>query len=92
MSHDPEEVKKHIPRYIGVFVALAVLTAVTVAVAYLHLPVIWAVLVALCIAAFKGSLVLGFFMHLFQEKPFLGWFLALTFFFFLHLLIIPSIR
>lgn len=91
MGHDPEEVRKHIPLYIGIFVALAVLTGLTVAVAYLHLPVFWAVVVALSIASFKGTLVAGFFMHLFQEKPFLSWILLLTFFFFLVLLLIPTL-
>lgn len=91
MSHSPEEVKKHVKIYIGVFAALAVLTVVTVAVSYLHLPMAWAVVVALVIASFKASLVAGFFMHLFQEKPIIFWILLLTIIFFLHLLIIPSI-
>ncbi len=92
MSHNPEEIKKHIPRYIGVFVALAVLTVVTVAVSYLHLSVMWAVAVALCIALFKGTLVAGVFMHLFREKPVVLWILLLTVIFFFVLLIIPSLR
>ena len=92
MSHSPEEIKKHIPVYIGVFVALAILTVVTVAVSYLHLPVLWAVVVALVIALFKGTLVAGFFMHLFKEKPVILWILLLTVVFFFVLLIIPSLR
>jgi cytochrome c oxidase subunit 4 len=91
MSHSPEEVKKHIRIYIGVFIALAILTVVTVAVSYLHLPMAAAIGVALLIASFKATLVAGFFMHLFQEKPIIFWILILTFFFFLHLLIIPSL-
>jgi cytochrome c oxidase subunit IV len=89
MSHSPEEVKKHVKVYVAVFLTLAVLTIVTVAVAYLHLPMIPAIAVALLIATFKGSLVAGFFMHLFQEKPIVLWILLLTVFFFFHLLLIP---
>lgn len=78
MSHGHEDIDKHIKVYTGVFLALMVLTVVTVLVSYLHLPIALAVLVALAIAAFKGSLVAGFFMHLFQEKPVILWLLLLT--------------
>ena len=50
--------------YILVFVSLMVLTVVTVAVSYLHLPVTAAIAVALVVATVKGSLVAGYFMHL----------------------------
>lgn len=77
MSHDLAHLNKHIKIYIGVFVALLVLTVVTVAVSYLRLPIHQAVIVALIVAGFKGTLVAGFFMHLFDEfkerKPILFW-------------------
>ena len=92
MSHSPEAIKKHVRIYVGVFLALAVMTALTVAVSYMHLPLVPAVAVALLIASFKGSLVAGFFMHLFQEKPIISWILLLTIFFFFACLIIPSLR
>ena len=92
MSHSQEEIKKQVKVYVGVFLALAVLTVLTVAVSYLHLPLIPAIIVELAIATFKGSLVAGFFMHLFHEKPLISWILLLTVIFFFVLLIIPSLR
>ena len=59
-----EDIKKHIRIYMMVFTALAVLTVVTVAVAYLGLPIVPALIVALIIAIVKGTLVASFFMHI----------------------------
>ena len=67
MTH-VEDVKKHVRIYISVFAALAVLTIVTVAVGYLHLPIIPALVLALLIATIKGGLVAGYFMHLVSEE------------------------
>ncbi len=89
MGHGHEDIQKHVRIYKIIFCALMVLTVATVAVAYLHLPIIPAVVVALLIASFKGTLVAGFFMHLFQEKPVILWTLLLTIFFFFVLLLIP---
>jgi cytochrome c oxidase subunit 4 len=63
-----EDIKKHVRVYIGVFVALMVLTIVTVGVAQFHLPMPIAVTVALIVAITKGSLVALFFMHLCNER------------------------
>lgn len=68
-----EDVKKHVRIYITVFAALAVLTVVTVAVGYLHLPIIPALIVALAIALVKGGLVAGYFMHLVSEEKLIRW-------------------
>lgn len=92
MSHSPEEIKKHVKIYTGVFITLLVMTLVTVAVSYMHLPITLAVGLALVIALFKGSLVAGFFMHLFQEKPVIFWILVSAISLFFVLLIIPSIK
>lgn len=89
MSHGHEDIQKHVKIYKIIFVTLMVLTVVTVAVSYLHLPVLPAVIVALLVATFKGSLVAGYFMHLTQEKPIIIWTLLLTVFFFIVLLLIP---
>ena len=48
--------------YIGIFITLMVLTAVTVAVAYVDLGP-WNKVVALGIASFKATLVVLYFMH-----------------------------
>ena len=49
----PEEVKHHIKTYVLVFVALAFLTVVTVAISYLDLSVGPAVILALIVASIK---------------------------------------
>ena len=90
MSHSPEEIKRHVKIYISVFVALAFLTVVTVIVSYLHLPLVKAVWVALGVATIKASLVALFFMHLISERQIIFSVLALTFVFFLALLLIPT--
>ena len=89
-EHSSEAVQKEVRTYIAVFVTLAVMTALTVGVSYLHLPLLLAITVALLIASVKSSLVAGFFMHLFSEKRIIWWVLALAVFFFLHLLLVPS--
>ena len=85
------DIDKHVRIYITVFVALMVLTIVTVAIAKLHLPVHLAVTVALLVATVKGSLVACYFMHLISEKKLIYAVLALTAVFFVALLALPAI-
>ena len=85
-----EEVRKHVRVYLVVFVALAALTAVTVGISYLHLPVHLAIGIALVIATVKGSLVAGYFMHLISEERVIYWVLALTVVFFIALMLLPT--
>ena len=75
--------------YIGVFVALMILTVLTVAVSYLGLVVPLAITVALIIAVTKGSLVASFFMHLISEKRSIYWALLLTVAFWVALMFLP---
>jgi cytochrome c oxidase subunit 4 len=89
MSHSHDDIKSHTKTYVNVFLSLMVLTAVTVGVSYAHLAVPAAIIVALIIAAVKGSLVASFFMHLVGEKPFIFGALALTVVFFLVLVFLP---
>lgn len=90
-GHTPEEIRRHVRTYISVFIALAVLTVVTVGVSYLHLPFNQAVAVALFIACIKSGLVAAFFMHLISEKKVIFVILIFALFFFLDLLIVPGI-
>ena len=85
-----DEIRKHVRKYIMVFVALMGLTIVTVAVSYLHLDITSAVIVALFIATVKGSLVAGYFMHLLNEKKLIYWALLLTLVFFIVLMVLPT--
>jgi len=88
-SDHAADIDKHVRVYITVFVALMVLTIVTVAVSRVHLPVGQAVAVALLVATVKGSLVACYFMHLISEKKLILAVLALTAAFFVVLLALP---
>jgi len=76
--HSAEEIRKHVRVYMMVFGSLAVLTIVTVAVGYLKLPIVPAMIVALFIACIKGGLVGSYFMHLITEKKLIYWLLILS--------------
>ena len=58
---------------------------------YVGVFIALAILVALIIASFKGSLVAAFFMHLSHERKVIYWVLLLTVVFFLALMFIPSL-
>ena len=88
-SHDIEHIKKEVKVYITVFAALAILTVVTVAVSYLHLPIGYAILLALFIATVKGTLVACYFMHLISERALIYAILIFTVFNFFVLLFLP---
>ncbi len=88
-GHHAADIDKHVRVYILVFVALMVLTIVTVAVSYLHLPVAMAVTVALLVATVKGSLVACYFMHLISERKLIYAVLGLTVVFFVVLMALP---
>ena len=88
-AHASDDVSKHVKTYFMVFGALMVLTVVTVAVSYLHLPVHQAIIVALLIATIKGSMVAMFFMHLNHERKLIYWVLMLTVVFFFVLMLVP---
>jgi cytochrome c oxidase subunit IV len=90
-SDHAAEIDRHVRVYISVFVALMVLTLITVAVSYLDLPVAGAVAVALLVATIKGALVACYFMHLISEKKLIYAVLALTVVFFVALLALPVV-
>jgi cytochrome c oxidase subunit 4 len=90
-SDHAADIDRHVRVYITVFVALMVLTIITVAVSRLHLSVPVAVTVALLVATIKGSLVACYFMHLISEKKLIYAVLVLTAVFFLALLALPAI-
>jgi cytochrome c oxidase subunit 4 len=96
LDHGPHidhaaDIDKRVRIYIGVFVALMVLTIVTVAISRFHLPVPIAVTVALIVASIKGSLVAGYFMHLISERKLIYAVLVLTVVFFIALMALPVI-
>jgi len=86
----PEAVKKHVRTYITIFIALAILTVVTVWVSTLDLPGPAAIALAFIIASIKAGLVALFFMHLLGERKIIIAILALTVFFFVVLTLLPQ--
>jgi len=89
MHSDPAEVQKSVRAYITVFVALMVFTIITVVASRFHFAVPIAITIALIIAALKGSMVAGVFMHLSHEKQAIYGTLLLTIVFFIVLLFLP---
>ena len=89
MAHTAHDIQAHVRTYYKVFGALMALTIITVAVSYLHMPVVPAVIVALAIASFKAALVAAVFMHLKGEKQIIYWSLYLTAVFFVLLFALP---
>lgn len=85
------DIDRHVRVYITVFVALMVLTVITVAISYLDLSVPVAVAVALFVATIKGGLVAAYFMHLVSEKKLIYAVLVLTIVFFFVLLALPAV-
>lgn len=88
-GHSADEIRAETRKYVMVFVALAALTVVTVAVSYLDLSIGAAVVLAMIIAAAKGSLVAAYFMHLIAEESLIYAILGLTAIFFLVLMLLP---
>jgi caa(3)-type oxidase subunit IV len=88
-SHSTDDVKKSLRTYWMIGGTLFVFTAITVAVAEVHLMVPLAIAVALIIAATKGSLVASFFMHLKSERTWIYGVLILTVVFFVALIFLP---
>ncbi len=82
-------VKQEVRVYVVVFLALAVLTVVTVAISYLDLPTGLAISVALVVATVKAGLVAGYFMHLLSEEKVILWLLLLCAAFLVFLFALP---
>jgi cytochrome c oxidase subunit IV len=91
MTDHAVDIDKQVRIYISVFVALLALTIITVAISRFHLPIAFAVTVALLVATIKGSLVACYFMHLISERKLIYAVLGLTAVFFLFLLALPSL-
>ena len=89
MHSDPAEIRKSVRSYLLVFAMLMVFTVLTVGASTFHFGVPLAITVALVIAAMKGSMVGGVFMHLTHEKRAIYGTLLLTLVFFVVLLFVP---
>ena len=89
MHSDQEAVRKSVRSYMTVFAMLMVFTIITVAVSRVHFAVPVAIAIALIIAAMKGAMVAGVFMHLSHERQAIYGTLILTVLFFIVLMFIP---
>jgi len=91
MAHGHADISKHVKLYLGVFLALAIGTVITVAANHIHFQEhAVAIGIALLIASVKASLVAAVFMHLKWEKSIWIWTtLAFCGVFFIVLLFIP---
>ena len=85
-----EEIRKHTKAYVLVFVALAILTVLTVAASKLDLGTGLGIALAMAIASVKASLVACYFMHLVSERGLILWVLILSAVFLAALLLLPS--
>ena len=86
-EHSVEDIKAHVRRYLIIGVALMLGTGLTVWASLINFGSREInIVVALLIAAVKGFLVVGFFMHLLSEKKMIYSVLATTVFFFAALL------
>ena len=90
MSAKSEDMQKHLKVYVAIFISLLILTTLTVAVSYLNISVIGAVIIALVIATVKGALVACYFMHLISERKIIYLFLGIAVIFFAGLLLLPA--
>ncbi len=84
-THD---VQKEVKIYLTVFVALGILTVITVAISKLHFGLVGNITVALIIATIKASLVACYFMHLISEKQLIYAILGMTGFFFICMIVL----
>ena len=89
MSESAEDIREHVRVYVTVFVALACLTVVTVAISYIGMRTALAICVAMVVATVKAGLVAGYFMHLITEQRVIIWLLALCAAFVVFLMFLP---
>jgi caa(3)-type oxidase subunit IV len=75
-KHGPVDKSAEVQTYLIIFGCLAILTLMTVGVAYMNLPHAAGVVIALVIAAAKVFLIAAFFMHLRAEGRLINWSVA----------------
>ncbi len=72
------DIAKQVKLYKIIGAVLIVGTIITVMAANVHMGIILGIVVAVIIATIKGTLVAGYFMHLFDERKLIYGVLALT--------------
>lgn len=89
LGHSIDEINRHVKKYKFVYLLLMILSALTVTTHYFHLGMALAITVALGIALVKGTMVAGYFMHLFGEKKIIFMVLVIMLIFFVVLMALP---
>ncbi len=72
MNHNQEHHNLPYGLFIKIWLALIVLTGITVGVCYLDMQK-WTIFTAMLVATVKAALVILFFMHIRYEKPIIKW-------------------
>ena len=89
-AHTPEQIRQETRKYVLVFLALAVLTAITVGISYAPLSGGGHIFGAMLVAVIKGGLVAAYFMHLIGGRKTIYGILLLTVVCFVALMGLPS--
>jgi len=71
VHHAPEHTHPSTVKYVGIAILLAIITALEVALYYIHMPAALLVGMLLILATLKFALVAAFFMHLKFDSPML---------------------
>jgi cytochrome c oxidase subunit 4 len=69
VHHAPEHTHPSVVKYVGIAILLAIITALEVALYYIHMPEALLVVMLLILATLKFALVAAFFMHLKFDSP-----------------------
>ncbi len=91
-SSNSEDVSKMVVVYKKLFLVLAVITALGIGIAYLHVPVWVAILIAFIIMAIKGKVVIDAFKHLIVGRNLILVLFGLTAIFFVAVIILPLLN
>ena len=92
MSSSAHDVPKMVVVYKKLFLLIVLVTILGIGIAFAHLPVWTAILIALGIIAFKGTIVLDSFKPLLTGRHLIVMTFVLTGIFFMVLLILPFLN
>ena len=81
-----QDIQKEVKGYLTIFLGLLVLSAVTIMIHMMHLPIHLSIALILGIAFVQAALSACYFMHLISEQKIIYLVLILTFIFFLGMI------
>lgn len=92
MSSNEQDVSKMVAVYKKLFALLAIITALGIGIAFVHLPVWVALLIALAIIAVKSKVVIDLLKHLIVGRNLILILFGLTGIFFVAVIILPLLN